>query len=197
MRKRRAFTLWEAVLVVAIIVILAALIFPLIAGSRPYPSDRKASCYSNLRQIGLGFMQYIQDSDEKYPPIANSRAGHWTGSLQPYVKSWWIFQCPGELGGVAPETTDYFANARLSGVESREIAAPIKTILSGDGKGDSSLACALSQLPDAWRREENSPARRHLGFGNYLFADGHAEAFKPGEITLDKPSAKRPTFLPR
>lgn len=192
--KHCAFTLFEAIVVVVIIGILAALLFPIFAGSRPYPSDRKASCISNLKQIGLGMLQYTQDYDDKYPPVANARAGYWAGSLQPYVRSWWIFQCPTESSGVAPKTTDYFYNARLSSLENGKIAAPSLTILSGDGKGDQLPLYHFSQLPDAWRTDQNSPAYRHLEGANYAFADGHVKWFKPEKITLDKPSRGQPTF---
>ena len=193
--KHRAFTLVELIVVVAIMIILAALLFPLFAGSRPYPNDRKSSCISNLKQIGLGFVQYAQDYDEKFPPVANVRAGYWAGSLQPYVKTWWIFQCPTELIGVAPKTTDYYYNVRLANLENGKIVAPSLTILAGDGKGDQLPLYHLSQLPDAWRTDEKSPAWRHLERANYLFADGHVNAFKPEQITLNPPSKKQPTFL--
>ena len=193
--RHRAFTVVEAIVVVAILAIAALLLFPIFAGSRPYPSDRKGSCTSNLKQIALGFAQYTQDYDEKYPPVANARAGYWAGSLQPYVKSWWIFQCPTESSGVVPKTTDYFYNSRLSSLEVGEIAALPQTILSGDGKGDQLPLYHLSQLPPTWLHDAQSPATRHLGGAYYAFADGHVKWLKPRDITLDKPSAGKPTFL--
>jgi prepilin-type N-terminal cleavage/methylation domain-containing protein/prepilin-type processing-associated H-X9-DG protein len=62
---RRAFTLIELLVVIAIIAILAAILFPVFARARE--NARRTSCLSNLKQIGLGFMQYTQDYDEKYP----------------------------------------------------------------------------------------------------------------------------------
>jgi prepilin-type N-terminal cleavage/methylation domain-containing protein/prepilin-type processing-associated H-X9-DG protein len=64
-RTRRAFTLIELLVVIAIIAILAAILFPVFARARE--NARRASCMSNLKQIGLGVMQYVQDYDEKYP----------------------------------------------------------------------------------------------------------------------------------
>lgn len=63
--KHRAFTLIELLVVIAIISILAAILFPVFARARE--SARRASCLSNLKQIGLGIMQYTQDYDERYP----------------------------------------------------------------------------------------------------------------------------------
>jgi prepilin-type N-terminal cleavage/methylation domain-containing protein/prepilin-type processing-associated H-X9-DG protein len=62
---RRGFTLIELLVVIAIIAILASILFPVFAQARE--NARRSSCMSNLRQVGLGFIQYTQDYDEKYP----------------------------------------------------------------------------------------------------------------------------------
>src|SRR5437899_3579592 len=62
---KRAFTLIELLVVIAIIAILAAILFPVFAQARE--KARQASCISNLKQIGMGIMQYVQDFDETYP----------------------------------------------------------------------------------------------------------------------------------
>jgi len=62
---RFGFTLIELLVVIAIIAILAAILFPVFARARE--NARRTSCLSNLKQIGLGFVQYTQDYDEKYP----------------------------------------------------------------------------------------------------------------------------------
>jgi len=64
-QKYRAFTLIELLVVIAIISILAAILFPVFARARE--SARRASCLSNLKQMGLGMIQYTQDYDERYP----------------------------------------------------------------------------------------------------------------------------------
>ena len=65
MTKHRGFTLIELLVVIAIIAILAAILFPVFARARE--NARRTSCMSNLKQIGLGIMQYAQDHDERYP----------------------------------------------------------------------------------------------------------------------------------
>jgi general secretion pathway protein G len=62
---RRAFTLVELLTVIAIIALLAAIIFPAFSTARG--RARQATCQSNLRQIGLGFQMYAQDYDGYLP----------------------------------------------------------------------------------------------------------------------------------
>jgi prepilin-type N-terminal cleavage/methylation domain-containing protein len=71
---RRGFTLIELLVVIAIIAILAAILFPVFARARE--NARRASCSSNMKQIGLGFLQYTQDYDERMPSVADGSNGN-------------------------------------------------------------------------------------------------------------------------
>jgi prepilin-type N-terminal cleavage/methylation domain-containing protein/prepilin-type processing-associated H-X9-DG protein len=64
-KSRKGFTLIELLVVIAIIAILAAILFPVFARARE--NARRASCQSNMKQIGLAIMQYTQDYDERLP----------------------------------------------------------------------------------------------------------------------------------
>jgi len=98
----KAFTLIELLVVIAIIAILAAILFPVFARARE--NARRASCQSNMKQIGLGLLQYTQDNDEATPLVlvgVNDRNGSeqysgylWMDEIYPYVKSEQIFNCP-------------------------------------------------------------------------------------------------------
>jgi len=68
--KLRAFTLIELLVVIAIIAILAAILFPVFAHAKS--AAKRASCLSNLRQIGLGNELYVNDFDDLMPWLPDS-----------------------------------------------------------------------------------------------------------------------------
>jgi prepilin-type N-terminal cleavage/methylation domain-containing protein len=90
--KNRAFTLIELLVVVAIIGILASILFPVF--SRARENARRASCGSNLRQLGLAIMQYTQDYDEHYPKSSATGSNYWTWIIWPYIHNSQVFLCP-------------------------------------------------------------------------------------------------------
>ncbi|RYX82982.1 DUF1559 domain-containing protein [bacterium] len=194
---RRAFTLVEFIVVILIVMILAAILFPVLSRPDHRGQARRSVCQSNLKQIGLGFMQYVQDYEEKFPAVQLSATNGWADMLQPYVKSRVMFQCPTAPNN-AELSSDYFYNRRVGRVSVEKFESVALTILTGEGDDDATTWASLSQLPTAWIKDESSPAWRHLGGANYGFADGHVKWLKPDKITT-KFSQKDflPTFAVR
>ena len=111
--RNQAFTLIELLVVIAIIAILAAILFPVFARARE--NARRASCQSNLKQIGLGVLQYMQDYDESMPPTyvgsdytynnPSTNSYKWMDACYPYIKSEQVFVCPSDT--INPPYTYY------------------------------------------------------------------------------------------
>src|SRR5579871_2778355 len=84
---RRGFTLIELLVVIAIIAILAAILFPVFAQARE--SARKISCLSNVKQITMGALMYVQDYDETLNGPAVKSPGCGKAPASPYSNYWW------------------------------------------------------------------------------------------------------------
>jgi prepilin-type N-terminal cleavage/methylation domain-containing protein/prepilin-type processing-associated H-X9-DG protein len=118
-RIQQGFTLIELLVVVAIISVLAGILFPVFARARE--NARRASCMSNLKQLGLGMMMYVQDNDETFPMATYLKDGanfYWWQMLQPYTKNVQINECPSSpfasVHGYETGTRgDYGANSKL------------------------------------------------------------------------------------
>src|ERR1700689_2711378 len=101
-RLNGGFTLIELLVVIAIIAILAAILFPVFAQARE--QARKTSCLSNVKQLNLGCLMYIQDYDETIPLLSGSNPNGtgvvtWQDTVQPYIKNYAICFCPDNAAG--------------------------------------------------------------------------------------------------
>jgi prepilin-type N-terminal cleavage/methylation domain-containing protein/prepilin-type processing-associated H-X9-DG protein len=113
-RPEGGFTLVELLTVVAIIAVLAAILFPVVARARE--SARRATCLSNLKLAGYACLAYVQDNDETFPmsvyPLdGTDENGHLSlpspgahvaivyDALLPYLKTPELLRCPSDPGG--------------------------------------------------------------------------------------------------
>ena len=92
-RKRLGFTLTEMLVVVAIVSLIAAILFPVFLTVRE--NGRRASCLSNMRQIGTAVMQYTSDYDDRHHSGTYNIGEGWAhDAAYPYLKIAAVFQCP-------------------------------------------------------------------------------------------------------
>lgn len=119
---------------IAIIAILAAILFPVFAQARE--KARQAACMSNLKQVGLATMMYVQDYDETLPdrrdlktslpggyqpwgnaswPTSDPRGGWALSLMDPYTKNAAIWNCPSVAAtplGDAPQVLQTTADGK-------------------------------------------------------------------------------------
>ena len=128
---KKGFTLIELLVVIAIIAILAAILFPVFARARE--QARKSSCLSNIKQLGLGMLMYLQDYDERFP---NGRyvAGGAGGPLNDgnIVHNGWAWMVDNNWRGQV-----------TSGIYHRDIVGPYI-------KNDQLWICPSEERTDTW-----------------------------------------------
>jgi prepilin-type N-terminal cleavage/methylation domain-containing protein/prepilin-type processing-associated H-X9-DG protein len=169
-QKKTAFTLIEMLIVVAIIAILSAILFPVFARSRE--KARAASCLSNYHQVGIAIQMYAQDSDDKTPANGGSFSGLIQDSV-PYIHTSSVFVCPDDddreeesRAGSYRVPTLYQGKPLSCGwinpYAAGQITTTATTTLSYEAEQD------FSQSPIV-------PTYRHSSGTQVLFFDGHAK----------------------
>jgi prepilin-type N-terminal cleavage/methylation domain-containing protein/prepilin-type processing-associated H-X9-DG protein len=104
----RGFTLIELLVVIAIIAILAAILFPVFTQARA--KARQISCLSNVKNLSLAVLMYVDDYDGKFPLVTYSYADivsgwgtavEWPNNVAKYIGAPEILHCPAD-GNMSP-----------------------------------------------------------------------------------------------
>jgi len=188
--------------VIAIIAILASILFPVF--SRAREKARQASCSSNAKQIGLAFNMYLQDYDEQFPGAAAADAanfaasggyvGAWIykaagattwdvrgGGLYPYIKNAQIFLCPSK-GGTFNLGCSYEMTGNLSFAAEGAVEDAAGTVLLGEQGCDDGVGS---------HADDGGGFAKHNGGANFAFVDGHVKFYNATSVkaTMFTPAA--------
>jgi len=192
---KRGFTLIELLVVIAIIAILAAILFPVFAKARE--KARQASCQSNLKQLSLACLAYVQDYDGMFPPLragANCNASLRTGGLAihaiyPYVKNSQVYICPsnktppGVCGNCATWARSLVPRSGYNfgcglkwpdtthPLDDAKVLRPSELFLIGDSRGGNYWRPANDQ----GNRCDTGVMALHNGGINVAYCDGHVK----------------------
>lgn len=211
--RRNGFTLIELLVVIAIIAILAAILFPVFARARE--NARRASCQSNMKQIGLAFLQYTQDYDESFPLATYgaggvNQIGGWTyftaydaggsnsvfdpklGSLFPYTKSAQIQVCPSDTVGARSGNSYALGNCMTEGGVAPYALGKAQASFNYPAQ---TLMLSEQEINDNTSTDDGNgfsdiggkwnTSDRHLDTGVVLFVDGHVKSYKVEKIFTD------------
>ena len=184
---KRAFTLIEILVVVGILAVLAALLFPVFFHARK--AARLSACLSNLRQLGLAVQMYENDSDGHLPAedpqmvlFGRGKAAHTHNPLGKYGMTAALFRCP-EAGKWYGAATDY---------QIRFVLMPLRLDNTADflrlePEPGTVLAFCKWHLEDAQhenygQRPDGTLFWKNKGFFNVLRVDGSVARVDSGQV---------------
>lgn len=196
MRRHYAFTLIELLIVIAIIAILAAILFPAFAQARE--KARQTACASNTRQLSYGVLMYAQDYDETLVPTAiaseSDNGTLWPVLVHPYIKNEQVRRCPSDAKG---RLNSYGLNELIFAdlTDPVSLQHPVRTLAAIQTPSESVMMAELgteddlttpradaykSPAPDYPLNDEADarPASRHSQRANLGLMDGHQKAFR-------------------
>jgi prepilin-type processing-associated H-X9-DG protein len=168
-----AFSLVELIVVVAIIGMLIAALFPVLARSRE--KARASACFSNYHQIGAAIQMYASDFEGDTPPDGGSFSGIITDNL-PYIKNTDVFTCPDDFDRAKETRPGSYRMATL--YQGKPINCGWNDPYSTTTPPAVAQSTTTTLLYEAEKDSVQSPivpTYRHSGGAQILYFDGHAK----------------------
>jgi prepilin-type processing-associated H-X9-DG protein len=150
-------SLMEGLALASIVIIIAAIVYP--SGHPLRERGGSPSCLSNVKQLGIGILMYLQDFDDRFPP-----APKWGDAADPYLKNHYLFKCP-----KATNPYGYAFNKYLNLLPRKKVKDEKMTVMIFEANATSMNATGGKGLL--------VPQPRHDGKNVFGFVDGHAEMF--------------------
>lgn len=177
------------------ITILALLVFSVFSTlffvfspHRPRGNAWRAACQSNLKQVALASLHYLQDNGA-YPLAQNPPNPAWVEIYASSFTNPQAFQCRLDENATDSQKNSYGYNAHLSGEKIADGKNAVSIILNFEVKADAGNRTQTGKTPAAVTVKE-----RHLEGANYSFADGHVKWLRPERVDSAKPNGENFTF---
>jgi prepilin-type N-terminal cleavage/methylation domain-containing protein/prepilin-type processing-associated H-X9-DG protein len=194
--RRKAFTLIEMLVVIAIVGILFTLVVPTIEKARR--NALRMNCASNLRQVGMAVKMYLMDHNNVFPPLEPAdKFGALATYYLPYLNgATAVFRCPAQKNNlpsiygerlyipgqsysnawVGYEFNAFFAYATTGSY--------IRTLSSRDVNNASICAYAFD-YPYNTNIVADAPYIPHQGGMNVLYLDWHVNWLEQSQYQIN------------
>ncbi|MDO8609352.1 MAG: type II secretion system protein [bacterium] len=195
-KNKKAFSLIELLVTIAIIALLASMILPTLSNAKL--SAKKITCINNLHQLDLSLIMYADDNEQYFPIRGGNSSNKWPAQLETYYSDLKILKCPNDLdpknngqGSNIPSLeaprsyifngfNDYFKSIppNNSVVPEGIIKEPSETIVFGEKDEDSGHWWMDYWMGDDYQELDQT---KHKNGSEYSFADGSTRFLKFGE----------------
>ena len=151
-------------------------------------------------QLGLAYIQYSQDADEKFPQGLNTVGNGWAGQVYPFIKSTGVYQCTKDRQD--GNYISYAENRNIAGLYYVSLTQPAATVelyefstLNCDPSTPETVSATGLQAPQDSTRHDSQNTNPQFGL-NFLMTDGHVKWLTPEKVS-NGPSALSPKALPQ
>jgi prepilin-type processing-associated H-X9-DG protein len=189
----RAITMIEALVVLAVLGVIAALLLPHFRKARV--RGHPIRCVNNLKQVGIAFRLFATDHQDRFPSQVSTNEG---GSLELLDSAWlhfrplsneltnpkmlacptegeeWWTRCATNFASAKPGLVSYFVNPDADETEPHGILAGDRHLATNGVRLKPGLVTIHSNAIFHWTRDLHPVPLTNFTRGNVVFADGSA-----------------------